>query len=70
MAATQDVSPFQFQPGRSDGPFGQVPILVSSPHSGILFPDQIKPHFLPEVISHPMDTDFYIDELYGFLPEM
>ena len=48
----------------------RVPILVSSPHSGVLFPEDLKPLFKPSVINHPQDTDWFVDELYAFVSSM
>jgi N-formylglutamate amidohydrolase len=48
----------------------EVPILVSSPHSGTAFPKDIEAHFIPEKMTQPDDTDWYIHELYDFVSEM
>jgi N-formylglutamate deformylase len=48
----------------------RVPILISVPHSGILFPDDIKDCFLSEMIESPDDTDWFVDKLYDFAPAM
>lgn len=55
---------FAFHPAK---PITQ-PVLVSSPHSGTRFPEECRPHFLPEVIDRPKDTDWFLDELYDFAP--
>lgn len=47
-----------------------VPIILSSPHSGTVFPAGIKPHFRPEMIEKPDDTDWFVHELYNFAPEL
>jgi N-formylglutamate deformylase len=48
----------------------RVPILISVPHSGILFPGDIKDCYLPEMIEAPDDTDWFVDKLYDFAPAM
>ena len=48
----------------------KVPMLVSSPHSGTLFPDELKENYNQELISSPDDTDWFIHQLYDFAPEM
>ncbi|RZJ71705.1 N-formylglutamate amidohydrolase [Flavobacterium sp.] len=48
----------------------EVPILISSPHSGTYFPDDIKSRIKPELAARPDDADWYIDKLYDFAPAM
>jgi N-formylglutamate deformylase len=48
----------------------QVPILVSVPHCGTQFPEEIKGQFQPELIQAPDDTDWFVDQLYDFAPAM
>lgn len=48
----------------------EVPILVSIPHLGTLFPDDIKNNFNPQKLSRLDDTDFDLDKLYSFVTEM
>lgn len=48
----------------------KVPIILSSPHSGIEFPDELKNHFRPELMVQPDDTDWFIHELYNFVSEL
>jgi len=48
----------------------KIPILLSAPHCGINFPEEVRDQFIPEVISHPDDTDWFIHKLYDFAPEM
>lgn len=48
----------------------RVPILLSSPHSGIAFPDALKEEYKMEKISQPDDTDWFVDKLYDFAPSM
>ncbi|HEY5824509.1 MAG TPA: N-formylglutamate amidohydrolase [Cyclobacteriaceae bacterium] len=47
-----------------------VPLLISVPHCGILFPDSIKAQYKSELIAAPDDTDWFVDELYNFGPEL
>ncbi|MBT7609614.1 MAG: N-formylglutamate deformylase [Bacteriovoracaceae bacterium] len=46
------------------------PLLVSVPHSGVYFPEEIIPAFNPKYIKHPEDTDWFVDQLYDFCTEM
>src|SRR6478736_8089007 len=46
-----------------------VPLLISVPHCGIAFPDSLKNQYKSEMISAPDDTDWFVDELYNFVPE-
>jgi N-formylglutamate deformylase len=48
----------------------ELPIIISVPHCGILFPEEIKNQFKADMISSPDDTDWFVDRLYGFAPEM
>ena len=52
-------------------PEGQrVPIVMSVPHSGIAFPDEIKKLISPDLLDRPDDTDWFVDTLYDFAPSM
>jgi len=48
----------------------KVPIIISSPHSGTYFPETIAEKFRPEMIEKPDDTDWFIDKLYEFAPDL
>ena len=48
----------------------KIPILVSVPHSGTLFPESIKSQLKKKFIDTPEDTDWYVDQLYSFVAEM
>lgn len=48
----------------------KVPIILSSPHSGVEFPDELKAHFRPELMAQPDDTDWFVHRLYEFAPEL
>ncbi len=47
-----------------------VPIILSSPHSGIEFPDELQTHFQPQLMAQPDDTDWFIHDLYNFAPSL
>ena len=49
---------------------GLQPLLLSVPHCGTDFPDELKDQFVPELASKPDDTDWYLDRLYDFAPEL
>ncbi|MCI0750755.1 MAG: N-formylglutamate amidohydrolase, partial [Flammeovirgaceae bacterium] len=48
----------------------RVPILVSVPHCGIFFPDELRDQYRQELISAPDDTDWFVDQLYDFVSSM
>ncbi len=48
----------------------KVPILLSSPHSGVSFPDELKNQFIKDKMRRPDDADWFIHELYDFAPQM
>ena len=48
----------------------KVPVIISSPHSGTYFPEEVKTQLKPEVLENPDDTDWFIDKLYDFAPNM
>jgi N-formylglutamate amidohydrolase len=48
----------------------KVPIVISVPHCGAEFPEEIQDSFHPELIKSPDDTDWYVDHLYDFAGEM
>ncbi len=47
-----------------------VPLLISVPHCGILFPDLIKDQYKSGLIAAPDDTDWFVNDLYNFVPEL
>lgn len=49
---------------------GKVPIVLSSPHSGVEFPDEIKAHYKSEIVAQPDDTDWFVHQLYNFAPSL
>ena len=48
----------------------EVPVLLSIPHSGIQFPEEIRSQLKSELVSAPDDTDWFVDTLYDFAPDM
>ena len=48
----------------------KVPIILSSPHSGVEFPDELKAYFRPELMAQPDDTDWFVHDLYNFAPAL
>lgn len=48
----------------------RVPILLSVPHCGINFPRELKDDYVPDKMASPDDTDWFVDQLYSFAPEM
>ncbi|HTH57327.1 MAG TPA: N-formylglutamate amidohydrolase [Cyclobacteriaceae bacterium] len=48
----------------------EVPVIVSVPHCGTEFPDDVKDLYVPELIAAPDDTDWFVHQLYDFAPEM
>lgn len=48
----------------------QVPILLSVPHCGVAFPDEIKHTYKQNLIAAPDDTDWFVHKLYDFAPAM
>lgn len=48
----------------------KVPIIVSIPHSSWAFPKELANHYKKELVTNPDDTDFFVDDLYDFLPQL
>jgi len=48
----------------------KVPIILSVPHRGSVFPDEVKDQYKPSMIKSPNDTDWFVDKLYDFAPAM
>ena len=48
----------------------RVPIVLSIPHCGTSFPDEIRDEYIPELIKAPDDTDWFVDQLYSFAPTL
>lgn len=47
-----------------------IPLLVSVPHCGTVFPDEIIDEYDSALISAPDDTDWFVDQLYDFAPHL
>lgn len=55
------------QPYKITIPTGtKVPILLSVPHCGIAFPEEIKAEYDSAMSANPDDTDWFVDKLYDF----
>src|SRR6188768_1763228 len=48
----------------------RVPILVSVPHCGTSFPEEIVDEYDAKLIAKPDDTDWFVDRLYDFAPSL
>lgn len=48
----------------------KAPIVLSSPHSGVEFPGELKTHFRAELMAQPDDTDWFVHDLYNFAPAL
>ncbi len=48
----------------------KVPLVLSSPHSGVEFPDELKAHFRADLMAQPDDTDWFVHDLYNFAPNL
>jgi N-formylglutamate deformylase len=48
----------------------RVPLLLSVPHCGTRFPEEIKGQYVPDLIEAPDDTDWFVNQLYDFAPSM
>jgi N-formylglutamate deformylase len=47
-----------------------VPILLSIPHCGVKFPEELRRQYRPELIAAPDDTDWFVHRLYDFAASM
>jgi N-formylglutamate deformylase len=48
----------------------EVPIVANLPHSGEALPAESQARFLPEFLQQLPNTDWYLDRLYQFLPDL
>jgi len=53
-----------------DAVVGRVPIILSVPHRGFAFPDELKDQYKKSLIAKPDDTDWFVDQLYDFVADM
>jgi N-formylglutamate deformylase len=47
-----------------------LPVVASLPHSGVFVPPEIAQHFTPEHRSWLRNTDWFLPEVYAFLPAL
>lgn len=47
-----------------------VPIILSVPHCGVGFPNELKDQFVADKMAAPDDTDWYVQDLYNFVSDM
>ena len=47
-----------------------LPILLSVPHCGTYFPENLHKHFDQKHLQYPDDTDWFVDKLYDFAPAL
>jgi len=48
----------------------KVPFILSVPHCGTEFPEEIRADYVPEMMSSPDDTDWFVHKLYNFATEI
>jgi len=48
----------------------KVGILLSIPHCGVQFPNDLKSSYNSEIIQKPDDTDWFLEKLYDFAPSL
>lgn len=60
------MEPFRIQRPTSN----QVPVVISVPHCGTAFPEELVGEFKPALVQAPDDTDWFVDRLYDFAPSM
>ncbi len=48
----------------------KVPFILSVPHCGTAFPDELKEHYVPSKMHAPDDTDWFVHQLYDFASEL
>jgi len=48
----------------------QLPIIISIPHAGIDFPNQVAAKINPKFLQNPIDTDWFVHRLYPFAKKM
>lgn len=49
---------------------GRVPILLSVPHCGVAFPEDLQSEYKQSLTHAPDDTDWFVHQLYDFAPAM
>lgn len=59
------------EPYKISNPTGtKVPILLSVPHCGTAFPDELRAEYDVALSAKPDDTDWFVNRLYDFAPAM
>jgi N-formylglutamate deformylase len=48
----------------------EVPIILSIPHCGTEFPEELRSQYKQELIKSPDDTDWFLNKLYSFALDM
>jgi len=48
----------------------KVPVIVSVPHSGVEFPEELKAQYRAEMTAQIDDTDWFVHDLYNFAPDL
>ena len=48
----------------------KVPLILSVPHCGTDFPEELINDYVPEMMASPDDTDWFVHQLYNFATEM
>ena len=48
----------------------RIPVLLSVPHCGTAFPDELITQYNPHLIHAPDDTDWFVNQLYDFAPSI
>lgn len=61
------VSPFHIIEAKSDT---LVPVIISVPHAGTWFPPEERHMYKPHILQHPPDTDWFVDQIYDFAPQL
>lgn len=48
----------------------RIPVVLSIPHCGVDFPEEIANEYKPNMAQAPDDTDWFVHKLYDFAPAM
>jgi len=48
----------------------KVPFILSVPHCGTDFPEELTKDYIPSMMESPDDTDWFVHELYNFASEL
>ena len=58
--------PFHIIPAKGNN----VPIIISIPHCGTEIPSEIKEDYIPSQAESLDDTDWFLQQLYDFAPDL